>query len=419
MTSLEEVYRVFLASSGVQTDSRKVSKNQLFFALKGPNFDGNQYAAEALKKGACACVVDDSRLTENGTEYILVDDVLACLQHLANHHRKQVDIPLIALTGSNGKTTTKELILAVLSTTYNVLATEGNQNNHIGVPLTLLRINKSHTHAIIEMGANHIGEIDLLCTIAQPTHGLITNVGRAHLAGFGSEEGVLQGKTELYQYLKKTNGRIFVHEDDSKLMHAISTYSSVYYSATSFELVSEQPTLSLKFKQQTIKTNLVGSYNLANIAAAVAVGTFFDVPLVDIIHAIEGYSPNNSRSQLLVQNGKTLTLDAYNANPTSMRAAVISFSQQKGKKALILGHMAELGAYENQEHQELVDLVNTLDFETCYWIGTPYKSLVKENWFIDVSAFNDYLENNPIEESQVLIKGSRSAALEKVVGKIL
>ena len=415
MTPLEEVYRLFLASSGVQTDSRNVAPNQLFFALKGPNFDGNQYAADAVKKGAHACIVDDPIIAQKNTKYFLVDDALQSLQKLANYHRNQFNIPVIALTGSNGKTTTKELTNAVLASTHHVMATEGNLNNHIGVPLTLLKLQDKHTHAIIEMGANHLKEINFLCSIAQPTHGLITNVGKAHLEGFGSEEGVLQGKTELYRYLEKTNGLVFVDKENPKLISALGKNQCVTYNSTSFEIVEEEPTLTVYMEQQTVKTKLTGSYNDANIAAAYCVGMHFGVAPKDAAKAISEYSPNNSRSQLLKQNGKTLTFDAYNANPSSMQAAITAFGKRSGKKAVILGHMAELGPFEQAEHKSLVKLVDTLDFDACYWVGQPYKSIVEENWFSSVAELADFLKNNPIDASEILLKGSRSATLEQVI----
>ena len=415
MTPLKEVYRLFLASSGVQTDSRKIAPNQLFFALKGPNFNGNRYAADALNKGASACIVDDPIVAQESNHFYFVSNVLQCLQQLAMHHRKQFNIPILALTGSNGKTTTKELTHAVLASTHHVLATEGNLNNHIGVPLTLLQLKKEHTHALIEMGANHLNEIEFLCTIAQPTHGLITNVGKAHLEGFGSEEGVLRGKTELYRHLEKTNGLVFVNEDNPKLISALGKNQCVTYNSTSVEIVEEEPTLTVHIGQQTVKTKLTGSYNDANIAAAYYVGIHFEVEPKDAASAISNYTPNNSRSQLRNQHGKTLTLDAYNATPTSMQAAVRAFSKRQGKKAVILGHMAELGPYEQAEHISLVKLVNSLGFDTCYWVGQPYKSLVQENWFFSVAELSDFLKNNSIDATEILLKGSRSATLEKVV----
>ncbi len=415
MTSLKEVYQLFLKSSGVQTDSRKVNSNELFFALNGPNFNANAFAHQAIEKGAIAAVVDDKTVAEANQNCFLVDDVLETLQFLAQHHRKQFNIPLIALTGSNGKTTTKALIQAVLNSSFEVLATEGNFNNYIGVPLTLLQLTRKHTHAIVEMGANHIGEIDFLCSIAEPTHGLITNVGKAHLEGFGSEEGVLQGKTELYGFIKKNNGLIFVNEEDDKLINALGDVAYISYNPSEFTIVHDQPTLKLTCQNIEIPTQLVGTYNKPNIASALCIGANFGIPLAKAAKAISNYTPNNSRSQLVIQNGKTLTFDAYNANPSSMKAAITAFSKRNGKKAVILGHMAELGAYESDEHKELVDLVENHGFDECYWVGKPYKSIVLKNYFASVSELNMFLKNNPIEANQVLIKGSRSATLEEVL----
>ena len=415
MTSLQEVYQLFLKSSGVQTDSRKVKSKQLFFALNGPNFDANTFAHQAIKKGALAAIVDNRAIAEANQACYLVDDVLKTLQALAQHHRNQFNIPVLALTGSNGKTTTKGLIHAVLSTTYTVLATEGNLNNHIGVPLTLLRLTAAHSHAIIEMGANHLKEIAFLCEIAEPTCGLITNVGKAHLEGFGSEEDVFQGKTELYDFIEKKDGLIFVNEDDHKLFFAIGNVAHISFEPSEYSIIQEQPTLKLAYQNIEMPTQLVGTYNKENIAAAVSIGVYFGVSLAKAAKAVSDYTPNSSRSQLLIQNGKTLTFDAYNANPSSMQAAITAFSKRNGKKAVILGHMAELGAYESVEHQALVDLVISHDFDTCYWVGKPYESIVAANYFASVDELNVFLKINPIEAEQLLIKGSRSATLEKVL----
>lgn len=415
MTSLQEVYQLFLKSSGVQTDSRKVNSNELFFALNGPNFNANTFAHQAIEKGALAAIVDDKSVAAANQNCYLVADVLQTLQSLAQHHRKQFNIPLIALTGSNGKTTTKALIHAVLSSSYEVLATEGNFNNHIGVPLTLLRLSAAHSHAIIEMGANHLKEIAFLCEMAQPTHGLITNIGKAHLEGFGSEEGVLQGKTELYAFIEKNNGLIFVNEEDDKLMKVLGDVAYITYNPSEFTTVHDQPTLKLTCQNIEIPTQLVGTYNKQNIASALCIGANFGIPLEKAAKAMSDYTPNNSRSQLMIQNGKTLTFDAYNANPSSMKAAITAFSKRSGKKAVIMGHMAELGAYESDEHQALVELVENHDFDECYWVGKPYKSIVAKNYFASVSELNMFLKNNPIEANQVLIKGSRSATLEEVL----
>ncbi|MDA9201746.1 UDP-N-acetylmuramoyl-tripeptide--D-alanyl-D-alanine ligase [Flavobacteriaceae bacterium] len=415
MTSIQEVYQLFLKSSGVQTDSRKVTSNQLFFALNGPNFNANTFAHQAIEKGALAAIVDNKAVADANQACYLVDNVLKTLQELAQLHRNQFDIPVLALTGSNGKTTTKALIQAVLSANHTVLATEGNLNNHIGVPLTLLRLTAAHSHAIIEMGANHLKEIAFLCEIAQPTYGLITNVGKAHLEGFGSEEGVFQGKTELYDFIEKKDGLIFVNEDDHKLFFAIGNVAHIAFEPSEYSIVQEQPTLKLVRQNIEIPTQLVGTYNKENIVAAISIGAFFDVSSAKAAKAISEYSPNNSRSQLLKQNGKTLTFDAYNANPSSMKAAITAFSKRSGKKAVILGHMAELGTYESAEHQALVDLVTNNDFDTCYWVGKPYEPIVATNYFASVEELNVFLRTNPIEADQVLIKGSRSATLEKVL----
>lgn len=415
MTSLKEVYSFFLASSGVETDTRKSVSNKLFFALKGASFDGNTYALSAIKKGAVAAIVDQHEIATAHPKCLLVDDVLQTLQSLANHHRKQFDIPVIALTGSNGKTTTKELIAAVLNSSFNVLSTKGNLNNHIGVPLTLLRLNNKHSHALIEMGANHLNEIDFLCSIAQPTHGLITNVGKAHLEGFGSEDGVLQGKTELYRFLEKNDGVVFINQQDGKLLNALGENLSIAYTPSDFIIHKDHPTLELSFNNIKINTQLAGIYNKTNIAAAVCVGSTFGVPIEKSAAAISDYTPVNHRSQMVQQNNKTIVLDAYNANPTSMRAAVNSFSKMAGKKAVILGTMAELGSHETNEHEALVKLVKTMKIECCYWVGSPYKPFVDSNWFETTKSLEAHLKNNPIEADEILVKGSRSVRLESLL----
>lgn len=412
MASLQEVYHLFLKSSGVQTDSRKVVQNQLFFALTGPNFDGNAYAQDALNKGALAAIVDRKDIAKARKNCMLVDDVLETLQALAKHHRKQFDIPIIALTGSNGKTTTKELIHTVLGSKHQVLATKGNLNNHIGVPLTLLGLTSKHSYALIEMGANHLKEIAFLCDITQPTHGLITNVGKAHLEGFGSEAGVLQGKTELYRHIEKNDGVLFVNKEDEKLTNALGTAKAIYYHPREFDVIEEQPMLTLMHKSIKINTQLVGKYNTSNVAAALCIGKHFDVLLKQSANAIKTYTPKNNRSQLLKQNNKTIVLDAYNANPSSMYAALTAFSQQQGTKALLLGHMAELGAHEADEHEKIVRLANDLGFDECYWVGKGYKPFVTTNWFATTAKMKAHLEVNKITAEHILVKGSRSTGLE-------
>ena len=414
MVSFQDVYALFLTSSGVETDSRKSLDNKLFFALKGENFDGNSYALSAIKKGAKAAIVDNTEIAAN-PKCFLVDDVLQTLQSLANHHRNQFDIPVIALTGSNGKTTTKELLTAVLSTSHCVLATEGNLNNHIGVPLTLLQLTQAHTHAIIEMGANHLKEIDFLCRIAQPTHGLITNIGKAHLEGFGSEEGVLQGKTELYRFLEKNDGVVFVNQENSKLVNSLGKNLSIAYSPSNFLIDKDHPTLELSINNIKINTQLAGSYNRTNIAAAVCVGSTFGVSVEQSAAAISDYTPVNHRSQLVQKNNKSIVLDAYNANPTSMHAAVISFSKRTGKKAVILGTMGELGTHEAKEHQALVKLVETMGIDYCYWVGDPYKPFVDANWFETTEDLAMHLKTNPVNADEILVKGSRSVRLENLL----
>ncbi|MGN6164651.1 MAG: UDP-N-acetylmuramoyl-tripeptide--D-alanyl-D-alanine ligase, partial [Flavisolibacter sp.] len=356
--NIEALYKIYLEHPSVQTDTRKLQKGDLFFALKGPSFNGNEFAAKALETGAAYAIIDDSKFAM-GDKTILVDDALTTLQQLAKHHRQQFDIPFIAITGSNGKTTTKELVHAVLSTTYKTYTTEGNLNNHIGVPLTILKVRKDAEMAVIEMGANHQKEIASYCEYTLPTHGLITNVGKAHLEGFGGEEGVRKGKGELYDYLRSHNGTAFVMWDYEYLQQMSHSISTIYtYGTKDAEIAGDvsqtDPFLEVRFEkgyEGIITTHLVGSYNLPNVLAAVAVGKFFKVADDKVKEAIENYVPSNSRSQLIQKGSAKIILDAYNANPSSMKAAIENFANIKGdRKILALGAMAELGENSVQEH---------------------------------------------------------------------
>ncbi len=420
--NIKQLHALFLAHPRVTTDSRNIEEQSIFFALKGANFNGNRYAKEALEKGAAYAVIDEEEfVVEDRT--ILVDDVLKTLQALATFHRNQSNAKVIALTGSNGKTTTKELIYAVLSTAYKTIATKGNLNNHIGVPLSLLSIAEDTEIAVIEMGANHQKEIEFLASIAQPDFGYITNFGKAHLEGFGGVEGVIKGKSELYDYLLANNRSVFMNADDSVQLEKLSNYikkfgfstqKSTYYKV---EFLGADPFVQLKFEDMVVRTQLIGSYNFSNCAAAVLIGKYFNVPLSDIKNALEAYTPINNRSQILKKNGHRIVLDAYNANPTSMKAALESFNRMEGKhKIAFLGDMFELGDTAALEHQHMADFVSGLSFENVFLVGTNfYDTSTDLMKFATFDALSEHLSQNQLQKSAILIKGSRGMALERVL----
>ena len=402
LNNIDHLYSIFLKHQSICIDSRNIKKNAIFFALKGDNFDGNKYAQEAIDKGCICAVIDEYKHEENG-KFLLVDDVLETLQYLAQHHRKQLSIPIIGITGTNGKTTTKELIKDVLNKKYKTYATQGNLNNHIGVPLSVLSITRDIEIGIIEMGANHIGEILALCKIAQPNHGLITNIGKAHLEGFGSFEGVITAKKELYNYLKQNNGIAFVNSDNPLLM----------------ELSNSQKRVTYKTQKEAIKTRLIGKHNLENIMAAMCVGHYFEVKKTDIEQAIENYQPVNNRSQIIKTKKNTVLLDAYNANPMNMEAVINHFSQMKAEnKVVILGDMLELGSFSLQEHQAVTELLKKQNFNRVILVGDHF-SKVKNNinckHFADVGIASNWLKQQNIKDAFILIKGSRGIELEKLM----
>ncbi len=415
-----KLYDLFAAGHPVVTDSRKVVPGAIFFALKGGNFDGNAYAADALEAGAAAAVVDDPQVAVD-ERFIVIPDVLKALQALARHHRRTLDIPVLAITGSNGKTTTKELIHRVLSTRFKVSATQGNLNNHIGVPLTLLAIAPGTEFAVVEMGANHRGEIAAYCAVAEPDYGLITNVGKAHLEGFGSEAGVRQGKGELFDYLARTDGTAFYLAESEALgeMAAARPGLTAYgYSADALTVMpSENGLLTLKYGNRLIHTQLAGDYNRFNVAAALAVGDYFEVDPAEAVAAVESYAPDNHRSQRIETERNILYLDAYNANPSSLAAALENFSStdEPGyRKVLILGDMLELGAYAEAEHRAILEKIEELGFEEVYLVGEVFSALDK-NAFPTVGKLAEYLTQNPVTQSVILIKGSRGIRLEELV----
>ncbi|SDC58861.1 UDP-N-acetylmuramoyl-tripeptide--D-alanyl-D-alanine ligase [Algoriphagus faecimaris] len=423
------LYQLFLKSTGVSTDTRKIEKGNLFFALKGPNFNANEFASKALEMGASAVVVDEAAYFEEEDErYFIGESALACLQKLANYHRHQFNIPIIGLTGSNGKTTSKELLNAVLSQKFNTLATEGNLNNHIGVPLTLLKLNKEHTVAIIEMGANKQGDIAELCEIAEPTHGFITNIGKAHLEGMGGPEGVLKTKTELYQHLRANKGTVFINSLDPILSNMIKRFENpvLYPAAGDFcevNFLGADP--FVKFSVEQVKgehlTSLIGAYNFGNIANALTIGKYFGVDLEKAVKAITSYQPVNMRSQLIERRSNLIILDAYNANPSSMEAAIRTFGEMKGKKhkMVILGDMFELGEHAEEEHRKLGEIVSEYPIDKVCFTGklivSALESAPKALYFPDPFSFRNWLQDSQLEDYMILIKGSRGMKLEGLV----
>ncbi|KAA5533394.1 UDP-N-acetylmuramoyl-tripeptide--D-alanyl-D-alanine ligase [Taibaiella lutea] len=419
---IPELYNLFLQFPSIQTDSRKIKKGDIFFALKGDNFNGNAFAAKALEDGAAYAVIDESQYATDD-RYILTNDVLTTLQLLSHHHRLQLDIPVIAITGSNGKTTTKELLIAVLSAKYKTYATEGNLNNHIGVPLTLLKIKQDAEIAIIEMGANHIGEIASYCKYANPDFGLINNVGKAHLEGFGSLEGVKKAKGELYDYIRKFDGTIFRNADlDYLEKMSQGIQKQITYGTSNAQVIGRaigddtmlKVVILTSGMEVQINTQLVGAYNLPNVLAAVAVGHYFNVDIDTIKKALENYTPSNSRSQLIEKGSNKIILDAYNANPTSMKLALENMaSLQAENKWLLLGAMKEMGEESVAEHQSLVDLAIQLGFQNVILTGKEFEA-TKHNyiWFATSSEVKDYLSENKVEHATILIKGSRGSKME-------
>lgn len=423
---IEELYQCFLNCNGVSIDTRNITPDSLFFALKGERFDANEFAQEALKKGAKYVVVDNKNYYTDKEKMLFVSDSLRALQDLAKYHREQLGLPIISLTGSNGKTTTKELIFAVLSKKYKTQATKGNLNNHIGVPLTLLSIEEDTDVAIVEMGANHQKEIEFLCTIAQPDYGYITNFGRAHLEGFGGFEGVIKGKSELYDYLNENGKTAFINGDDEiQLKHSTDLHRLTFGIENKevnyvFGNPSALPMASIDFKGISLQSELTGLYNIPNICAAVSIGTFFGVDIKDIQQAIKNYIPTNNRSQWIEWRSNKVLLDAYNANPSSMKAAIDNFAQLQDKsKLMILGDMFELGEESQFEHASIVKEVENKEIET-WFIGNKFAEVKKANeklqFFENIQEAKELL-NQSLKETTILIKGSRGMALEQLISE--
>jgi len=426
---IENLYKLFLQHPTVTTDSRDVPQGSIFFALKGETFDGNQYAEASLQKGAAFAVVDDPAAVTS-ENILLVDDVLKTLQQLASYHRQQLGTTIIGITGTNGKTTTKELIAAVLQKKYKVLYTQGNFNNHIGVPKTLLQLTAEHEMAVIEMGANHPGEIKTLVNIVQPDFGIITNVGKAHLLGFGSFEGVVKTKGELYDFLRGDDGTVFINNDNEHLKGISHDLPLVKYGQqpaddllVQGELVECNPFVKFRWNDSVVQTHLIGSYNVDNLLAAACIGTFFTVPADDISTALAEYVPTNNRSQMTVTADNQLVVDAYNANPTSMAAALQNFSHIKAPhKMAILGDMKELGDVSVQEHRRVLEMLASSDFEQVWIVGEEFQKAQKTisvptgfRSFLNVDEVKTALAANKPKGYTILIKGSNSTRLTVLV----
>lgn len=424
----EELYKVFREEAkGISTDTRAIKKGQIFFALWGQHYNGNKFATEAIEKGASFAVIDDPAYETDKT--ILVDDCLFELQALASHHRKEMKASVLAITGSNGKTTTKELISAIMSKTIKVHSTQGNLNNEIGVPLTILSAPADTELMIIEMGANHIGEIRTLCLIAKPDYGIITNIGTAHIEGFGSFDGVVRAKAELYEYLRKVNG-VAIYNDKNKLLtekiFKLVNRAVPYSDPTGTDLIVEALTTDVNLtvravylhNRYTIQTNLFGDYNIENIKAALAASLFLGAGMEDAVEAIKNYQPGNNRSQIKVTKNNTLICDSYNANPTSLHMALESFSNLKeGKKMVILGDMLELGEKSEEEHLKVLKAVQLYNFNKALFVGPVYKKFASEyglSCFPDINKLADHLKTKPVSGYHILIKGSRGMTMEKI-----
>lgn len=424
---LTELYKIYTAHPTICTDTRKLSKGCLFFALKGDNFNGNQFAEKALQEGAAYAVIDEPGSKVSDT-CILVENVLETLQKLAQYHKEQLNIPIIAIVGSNGKTTTKELISAVLQTHYRILSTPGNFNNHIGLPLTLLMLNQTHQIGIIEMGANHQHENAFLCQIAKPSHGIVTNNGKDHLEGFGSLEGVVKSNAELYHYLRENGGVAFVNNADKVLMEqSEGLQKRVIYQQSNSELVQTervflvakclQPTIVFNLLGTQINSRLSGDYNFDNILAAVSIGLHFGLNQDQIKAGIESYEPKNLRSQTIIKEKNRIFLDAYNANPSSMEVSIRNFLAMPGnEKVLCLGDMFELGVYEAEEHQHLVDYCQRLQLSEVYLVGKAfYKTQTHYKKFEETKELAAYFKENPPQQKFIFLKGSRGMKMESLI----
>jgi len=427
-SSIETIYSKYSESGKVSTDTRQITPGSVFFALKGPNFNANEFATQALNKGASCAIVDEERfLTDQ--RILLVDDGLTALQDLARYHRTKLKIPFIGLTGSNGKTTSKELVSAVLSKKFKIYATRGNLNNHIGVPLTILSIDSSYEMAVVEMGANHLGEIALLCNIASPTHGFITNIGRAHIGTFGGYENIIRGKSELFQHLITTNGQVFINSQNPILANMARRFSRpLFYPAKGdyyhAELIDADPLVKVRAENgEEIRTQMIGAYNFENIAAALCIGKFFGVDDELANTAIAEYTPGNMRSQVMQKGTNTIILDAYNANPSSMEAAINNLAEMKaGRKVVILGDMYELEEEAEAEHKRVGAILKERGIKEAYLCGkliqVAHETFPEASYFESKEQLYETLKKEPIQNATILIKASRGMAMEKVIDYI-
>ncbi|MBV8325708.1 UDP-N-acetylmuramoyl-tripeptide--D-alanyl-D-alanine ligase [Chryseobacterium sp.] len=419
--NIEQFYPLFLQAGKVTIDSRKIAENDIFFAFSGENFNAATLAEKAIDEGALAVIVELPEFENRDRNIFYVPSTLEFLQQLAVFHRSKLTIPFIGLTGSNGKTTTKELIHAVLSEKFNIQYTFGNLNNHIGVPLTILSIKPEHEMAVIEMGANHQKEIELLCTIAQPDFGYITNFGKAHLEGFGGFEGVIKGKSELYDYLKNNQRTIIVNENDPIQLEKTENYSPTItfgkdHSDYNFASFSENHFVGLMYQGEKALSKLTGDYNFTNLCAAAGLGLYFGISFGRVKHAIEQYTPTNMRSQVVKKGDRTLVLDTYNANPSSMAASLNNFISFEGSKTIVIGDMLELGSESEKEHQSILKLAQDLRFDEIITVGKHFKSVNPSGLaFEDTSSLAEYLKQNTIKSDNILLKGSRGIALEKLI----
>jgi UDP-N-acetylmuramoyl-tripeptide--D-alanyl-D-alanine ligase len=424
-SDIKNLYNKFKESGKISTDTRKITRGSVFFSLRGEKYDANEFASAAIENGAAYAVVDDPKWMK-GDRFILVDNALEALQQLARYHRDQLKIPVLALTGSNGKTTSKELLRAVLSKKYKVLATQGNLNNHIGVPLTVLSIDSSTEIAVIEMGANHVGEIAKLCEIANPTHGFITNIGKAHIGTFGGFENIIRGKSELYQHLISADGIVWINSKNPILANMSKRFKTPYlYPGKGdyyhCEIISADPFIKIMTEEGIeIQTQLIGEYNFENVAVALCIGKFFQVNTQDAKQAIESYTPDNMRSQVIRKGTNTIILDAYNANPSSMEVAISSLGKMKaGKKVAILGDMYELENDSEAEHKKIAEWIAINSIDETLLCGELIKSAVQAGLpvkhFATKDDLVDYLKAHPIHDAAILVKASRGMALESVI----
>lgn len=430
MDTIEKIYELYKRAYTVTTDSRTISKDCVFVALKGEHFDGNDFALKVAEEGVAAAVIADRQDLPHHVRLFVVDDSLKCLQELANYHRQQLKAPVIGITGTNGKTTTKELVSTVLAKKYDIVYTQGNYNNQLGVPLTLLRVTPQAELAVVEMGASHPGDIDELTNIGEPNYGLITNIGRAHLEGFGGFEGVIRTKNEMYQYIGAHNGLLFVNHDNELLMKLSKdinrvTYGSAAEADVSGHIISANPYLSVEWNGKHIDTQLVGDYNFENVMAAICIGKYFKVNDDDIVDALSSYCPTNNRSQVIETGRNRVVMDAYNANPTSMAHALKNFRNIcKDDNLLILGDMRELGSESQQEHKTILKLLKELGFNNVCLVGPEFSKLLENSEyskfrsFPNVDELAQHLTAHPVTGKDILVKGSNSIHLNKIIDSL-